>query len=338
MTDYDVLLIGRTPLAAVLARQLAEERRSVAVIDDGMTPSVTDTVEWLTLRHLGLGNSIDFSTWPVITQRTDLQLLDDGSVEQTYRSASLSDKASRTLVPTSSALSNTLLASSNLIDQGAATPSRLLYARGIVTGVEFADGAVIAARLTIITSENRRLPGATIQAMPGTTAPPLVEQIEVAWSLDSIGAVGEAARTVISGGPLAEVKGCATLFSLPNRLVLSLTLAVDELVREAVVITDVLAQLLGHPALGDLPSLVSADAASTRLLSHHEANYMARYGPGYAVFGPLWRMTQPASFDRELSFALRLGSYLGAAPPERLGQVSLMAEVVAQIRYQTTEV
>jgi hypothetical protein len=197
-----------------------------------------------------------------------------------------------------------------------------------VTGARFTDGSEIEARLTVITSGNRLVLGATQHARSETIAAPLFEQIEIAW-LSTSGDRVE--RTRFTGGPLAEVGASASLLTLPSRIVLSLLAPADELVREAVVVTDVLSWLLAHSALANLPPLASASSAYFRLLTLPSKVNLERNGAGYAVLGAMEGMADCNSFDREIRLASALADELVTADVERFGDVSLFGAVAGGV-------
>jgi hypothetical protein len=197
-----------------------------------------------------------------------------------------------------------------------------------VTGARFTDGSEIEARLTVITSGNRLVLGATQPARSETIAAPLFEQIEIAWPSTSGDRVE---RTRFTGGPLAEVGASASLLTLPSRIVLSLLAPADELVREAVVVTDVLSWLLAHSALANLPPLASASSAYFRLLTLPSKVNLERNGAGYAVLGAMEGMADCNSFDREIRLASALADELVTADVERFGDVSLFGAVAGGV-------
>lgn len=329
MVRYDVLLIGRTPSAAVLARLLAAADRSVALIDDGSAPSLDGSIRWLMLRDLGLVDQPVVDSWPHIAVYRDRELLEDGFIDMVYRLDRFGDLASRRLITESNELVAALVADSASIDHGVATPHRFLRQRGRVAGVRFADGGEIGARLTIVTSGNRRLLGAKDKSLPDEITPPLFEQLDIVWQA---GAGAACELTHLTGGPLAEVEGSAVLQSASGRTALSVVVSAAALVREAVVVSDVLDRLLCHDALVELPPLATAVSATVRLLTRPERVDVDQYGPGLAVLGPIQCFSDPSSFDREVRLSHLLAVALARAPSERYGSVSLLGAIAATLR------
>ena len=328
MTRYDALLIGRTPVAAILARRLAAAGRSIAVIGDGLAHSFTGLIRWLTLRDLGIGDHAVIHGWPVVDSFVERLLLEDGSLDAIYRSERLADQASRFLATDSVRLTGLVIDEAAAVDSGTAVPVSFLWDRGRVTGARFADGSEIEARLTIVTSDNRLILGATDSSLPVTIAPPFFEQIEIGWMRDSD---GSAQRTHLAGGPLAAAGASAILMTSPGRAVLSLIAPAEELVREGIVVTDVIGGLLRHAALGDLPPLDSATSARIRFLTLPAKVALDRYGAGYAVLGAMAGLSEPGSFDREITLASEIASRLVAADVEKLGEVALFGAIAGEV-------
>jgi hypothetical protein len=328
VSRYDVLLIGRNPVAAVLAHRLAEAGRSVALINDGMVSSTTAIVRWLTLRDLGIDAHAAASDWPAVARFIERWLLEDGSIDVVYRSDRLADRANRFLVTDSTQLTEMILIGSAPVDSGAADPVEFLWRRGRVTGARFADGSEVEARLTIVTSGNRLLLGATDRSLPDSVAPPFLEQIEITWAIPTGGNVE---RTRLAGGPLAAVGASATVVRLPDRIVLSLIAPAVELVREAIAVTDVLGNLLTHSALSYLPPVTAATSASVLLMALPPRVDLDQYGTGFAVLGAMEGLSDPGSFDREISVANQIAAGLTPAATERFGDVSLFGAVAGAV-------
>lgn len=329
MKQYDVLLIGRTPASAILARNLAGAGRSIALIDDGMIPGFTGSIRWLTLRDLGLADRPEVEAWPCIRVFRERALLEDGVRDTVYHSDKFQDLAHRTLVTQAGELFGAIIAYSVAVDLGSATPSRFLRVRGRVVGVGFADGSEISARLTIVTSGNRTLLGARERTLPDEIAPPFYEQLDIAWP----GRPDTSCEQVtVTGGPLTDVEATAILHLAPGRTALSLVVSAAQLVREAVVVSDVLDRLLRRSAMEVLPPLAEASSAALRLLTLPERVDVDRYGPGSMVLGAMQGISDPARFDREVRLSQLLADELAMAPVERYGSASLHCAIAASLK------
>jgi len=309
----------------MLARIIAGGGKSVALIDDGMTPNTTGTARWKTLRALGVSDHPVLASWPTITSLAEWILVDAGLLDVQYQSDRLHDRANRFLLTESLQLGE-LVIDGVEIDHETASPISFLWHGGTVSGVRFVDGREIGARLTLVTSGNRLLLAVQDCPISDQIATPAFEQIEISWPLSSNSKCG---RINLRGGVLAEVDGVATLLLSPGRLVLSLIVPVASLVREAIVITDLLNRLLCHPGFADVPAMSASYAASAKLLTLPERVNLARFGSGYAVLGALEGLCDPTSFDRELLLAQAIGHELMLASADRVGSVALLGAISA---------
>lgn len=325
MAQVDVLIIGRTPVGSMLARIVAGGDKSVALIDDEMTPNTTGTARWKTLRALGVSDHPVLARWPTIASLAERILVDAGSLDARYQSDRLNDRANRYLLTESLQLVELIVGGVD-IDHETASPISFLWHGGTVSGVRFVDGREIGARLTLVTSANRLLLGVSDCPISDQTATPVFERIEISWPFSSDSKCG---RINIRGGVLAEVDGVATILLSADRLVLSLTVPVASLVREAIVITDLLNRLLCHPGFADVPAVSASNAASVKLLTLPERVNLARFGSGNAVLGAMEGLCDPTSFDRELLLAQAIGQELKLASADCVGSVALLGAISA---------
>ena len=293
-----------------------------------MAPSWTGSIRWLTLRDLGLGEKPELIRWPAIQAFRERELLEDGVLETVYRSDSFGDLAHRQFVTRSDQVADLVLAGVTSVDQGSAIPSGYLRQRGRVTGVRFADDSEITARLTIVTSGNRSLVSARDRSFPGEKAPPLLQRTEIIWLAESDAGC---ARTTVTGDGLDHVGAVATTFRSLDRLALSMVVSTKALIREAVVVTDIIGSFLNHPAHADLPDLETAASATSGLLTLPERVNLDQFGAGYLVLGKLEGLSDSTSFDREVNVADDVARELCDAPVERFGSVSLQCAIAGRM-------